>query len=315
MGVVSRGEGEIPEFDGMRGWIFVKSDTSDGTRIWIERAIPMLRRDCLRIMTAGSISALTIGNDLVVAQDQVQKKLKKLPIPGETFQVSGREAFLILSQKSPAKSKPWVWYAPTLPGLPGVEEKWMFDQFLAAGISIAGIDVGESFGSPTGRNQFTALFEEMTKKRGFSTKPALLARSRGGLMLYNWAAEHPENVGCIAGIYPVCDLSSWPGIEKAAPAYGMTPEELKMVLKIQNPVSRLKSLADSKVPIFHIHGDVDTVVPLDRNSGIVALEYAKLGGQMILEVPKGQGHNMWIGFFESQSLVDFILTKIKSSRP
>lgn len=274
----------------------------------------MLRRNYLRIMTAGSISALTIGNDPVVAQDQVQKKLKKLPILGETFEVSGREAFLILSQKSPAKSKPWVWYAPTLPGLPGIEEKWMFDQFFAAGISIAGIDVGESFGSPTGRNQFAALFKEMTKNRGFSTKPALLARSRGGLMLYNWAAEHPENVGCIVGIYPVCDLSSWPGLEKASPAYGMTPEELKRDLKNHNPVSRLKPLADSKVPIFHIHGYVDTVVPLDRNSGAVAAEYAKLGGHMILEVPKGQGHNMWRGFFESQSLVDFILKELKSSQ-
>jgi predicted esterase len=95
----------------------------------------------------------------------------------------------------------------------------------------------------------------------------------------------------------------------------MTPEELKMVLKSHNPVSRLKSLADSKVPIFHIHGDVDTVVPLDRNSGAVAIEYAKLGGQMILEVPKGQGHNMWRGFFESQTLVDFILKELKSSQP
>jgi len=312
--VVSLCDDEIPKFDGMSGWIFVKSDTSDGTRIWIEREIPMLRRNYLRIMMAGSITAFMIGNDPLLAQNQVQKPLKKLPVPGETFEVSGREAFLILSQKSPAKSKPWVWYAPTLPGLPGVEEKWMFDQFLAVGISIAGIDVGESFGSPTGRNQFTALFKEMTKNRGFSTKPALLARSRGGLMLYNWAAEHPENVGCIAGIYPVCDLSSWPGLEKASPAYGMTPEELKRDLKNHNPVSRLKPLADSKVPIFHIHGDVDTVVPLERNSGAVAAEYAKLGGHMILEVPKGQGHNMWRGFFESQTLVDFILKELKSSQ-
>jgi len=312
--VVSLCDDEIPKFDGMSGWIFVKSDTSDGTRIWIEREIPMLRRNYLRIMMAGSITAFMIGNDPLLAQNQVQKPLKKLPVPGETFEVSGREAFLILSQKSPAKSKPWVWYAPTLPGLPGVEEKWMFDQFLAVGISIAGIDVGESFGSPTGRNQFTALFKEMTKNRGFSTKPALLARSRGGLMLYNWAAEHPENVGCIAGIYPVCDLSSWPGLEKASPAYGMTPEELKRDLKNHNPVSRLKPLADSKVPIFHIHGDVDTVVPLERNSGAVAAEYSKLGGHMILEVPKGQGHNMWRGFFESQTLVDFILKELKSSQ-
>jgi hypothetical protein len=47
----------------------------------------------------------------------------------------------------------------------------------------------------------------------------------------------------------------------------------------------------------------------------VAAEYAKLGGHMILEVPKGQGHNMWRGFFESQRLVDFILKELKSGQP
>jgi hypothetical protein len=28
-------------------------------------------------------------------------------------------------------------------------------------------------------------------------------------MLYNWAAENPERVAGIAGIYPVCDLRSY----------------------------------------------------------------------------------------------------------
>ena len=52
---------------------------------------------------------------------------------------------------------PWVWYAPTLNRLPGAAEKWMFDRFLATGIAIAGIDVGESYGSPNGRASYQAL--------------------------------------------------------------------------------------------------------------------------------------------------------------
>ena len=67
---------------------------------------------------------------------------KKLPIEGEVFSVEGRTAFLIMpaKQKSGART-PWVWYAPTLPGLPGDAEIWMFERFLSAGIAIAGIDV------------------------------------------------------------------------------------------------------------------------------------------------------------------------------
>ena len=31
-----------------------------------------------------------------------------------------------------------------------------------------------------------------------------------------------------------------------------------------------------------------------------------LGGAMQLIVPRGQGHNMWTGFFKCQELVDFV---------
>ena len=67
---------------------------------------------------------------------------KNLPLPGMTFRVADHPAFLILPRKrsQPGQLQPWVWYAPTLPGLPGKEEKWMFSQFLERGIAIAGID-------------------------------------------------------------------------------------------------------------------------------------------------------------------------------
>jgi fermentation-respiration switch protein FrsA (DUF1100 family) len=130
-------------------------------------------------------------------------------------------------------------------------------------------------------------------------------------MLYNWAIDHPEKVCGIAGIYPVCNLESYPGLEKAAGAYGLTALELKEVLPMHNPVDRLAPLAKAKIPLFHIHGDVDQVVPLEANSGLVAERYRALGGQMELIVPKGQGHNMWRGFFECQSLVDFVVRQAK----
>jgi len=90
----------------------------------------------------------------------------------------------------------------------------MFQKFLQAGLAVAGLDVGESYGSPTGRALSTALYEELTQKRGLSKTPCLLARSRGGPMLYNWAVERPNSVACIARIYPVCDLNSYPGLAK-----------------------------------------------------------------------------------------------------
>lgn len=239
---------------------------------------------------------------------------KELPMPGDVFSVKGHTAFTILPTPDRIVTPtPWVWYAPTLPGLPGDAEIWMFRQFLDAGIAIAGVDVDESCGSPAGRTIYTALHKELVRKRGFERKACLLARSRGGLMLYNWAAENPSSVACIAGIYPVCDLKSYPGLEKASGAYGLPLEEFERQLAVHNPVDRLAALAKARVPVFHIHGDSDTVVPLATNSGEVLARYQRLGGHMILEVAEGQGHNMWQGFFQCQPLVDFVITHARTS--
>ena len=238
------------------------------------------------------------------------KPQKDLPLPGEVFEVAGRTAFVILPAAENLHTNrpiPWVWYAPALTHLPEARESWMFERFLAAGIAVAGIDVGESYGSPQGRAHFTAFYQELTDKRGFSRKPVLLPRSRGGLMLYNWAVEHPDSVGGIAGIYPVCNLRSWPGLDRACGAYGLTAAQLDEQLTQNNPIERLAPLAKAGVPIFHIHGDADDVVPLKDNSALLASRYRELGGSMRLGIPPGQGHNVWDGFFQCQELVEFVI--------
>jgi pimeloyl-ACP methyl ester carboxylesterase len=238
---------------------------------------------------------------------------KRLPIEGEVFEVEGHAAFLISPDKTDASEPtPWVWYAPTLPGLPGKYEVWMFKQFLDKGIAVAGIDVGESYGSPKGRALYSALHRLLVEKRGMAEKACLLARSRGGLMLYCWAARNPEKVSCIAGIYPVCNIASYPGLARACGAYEMTAEQLATKLSEHNPIERLAPLAEAGVPIYHFHGDSDTVVPFDKNSGEVKKRYDELGGKMTLEVVKGGGHNLWAGWFENQKLVEFVIANARA---
>lgn len=225
------------------------------------------------------------------------------------FKVENRDAFVILPKTTSGKEIPWVWYAPTFgSSLPNArDEGWMIERFLKAGIAIAGIDVGESYGSPNGRTLYNQFYDYVRSQHQFAPKATLLARSRGGLMLYCWAVENANKVQCIVGIYPVCDITSYPGINRAAKAYESTPAKLKEDIAKHNPIPRLQPLANAKVPIFHIHGEVDKVVPLEANSQALATEYKRLGGTMEILVPKGQGHNMWSGFFQCQELVDFVL--------
>jgi pimeloyl-ACP methyl ester carboxylesterase len=189
----------------------------------------------------------------------------------------------------------------------------MHEQFTAAGVAVVGIDVGEAYGSPEGSRLFTQLYRELTEKRGFASRPCLLGRSRGGLWVSSWVIENPEKVAGIAGIYPVFDLRTYPGLATAAPAYGLTAGQLEARLAEFNPIERVGVLAEHNVPAFFIHGDEDKVVPLKENSAAFPARYrtASVGDSVTLIEAKGQGHNFWEGFFHCRELVDFAIERAR----
>jgi pimeloyl-ACP methyl ester carboxylesterase len=137
------------------------------------------------------------------------------------------------------------------------------------------------------------------------------------MMLYNWAVEHAHNLGCIAGIYPVTNLEGWSnfGGERILQAYGMSEAELRERLGKNNPIDRLAPLARAKVPIFHIHGDADKVVPLEQNTLELARRYKALAGKAEVEVIHGKGHEEFPEFFQSERLLDFLLRFLTPSTP
>ena len=239
--------------------------------------------------------------------------IKALVLPGEAFLVQGRPAFILTAKRDTEKGpKPWIFYAPTLPGYPDEHEKWMHSQFLEAGIAVAGIDVGEAYGSPEGQQLFSDFYKEMTQNRGFAKKPCLLGRSRGGLWVTSWACENTDKVAGIAGIYPVFDFRTYPGLAPAAKAYGLTPAQLAEKPEL-NPIARVCKLAKARIPVLLIHGDEDQVVPFKENSGEFASRYQAEDAEQSITVivAKGQGHNFWEGFFRCQQLVDFAIRRAR----
>ena len=229
------------------------------------------------------------------------------------LEVAGQPAFLVRPQgEKPSTPVPWLWYAPTIGGQPRPAHAWMFRQFLAKGIAIAGVDVGESMGNLKGRTTYNAFHKLLTEKHGLARRSSLMPQSRGGLMLYNWAVENPDHVVCIAGIYTVCDMSSWPGLKRASAAYEMSEDALAGVLQKHNPIDRLGPLAETGIPILHIHGDSDKAVPLERNAGELVRRYRKLGGKIKLIVVPGKGHEEAPEIFQCQQVVDFV---IRNTRP
>jgi len=237
-----------------------------------------------------------------------------LPAGAEILTVAGKVGFLAMPASArPGRKTPWLWYFPTDYNLPGKYEKWMFAKCLANGIAVAGLDLDVPLGNPRSRGYLTAFHKHLTLRRNLTRQACLIGRSRGGLQMVNWASEHPEFVAGIAGIYPVCDLASWPGLKQACKAYGMSEEQLAKQLPAHNPIARLKPLATAGVPIYIVHGDKDTMVPLDRNSGLLAERYKALGGPITLDIKKGQGHNYWRGFFEDKGMAAFIVKQAKKT--
>jgi hypothetical protein len=225
--------------------------------------------------------------------------------------------FVILPTKPAADgSRPWIWYAPTFIGRhPDTSHTWMFEKLLAKGFYICGIDVGESYGSPAGKELYCAFYSFVTKEYGLDGKASLLPQSRGGLMLYNWAVENADKVKCIAGIYTVCDIESYPGLERACDAYGMTEKQLLLELHKHNPIDRIESLAKANVPVLHIHGDSDRVVSLNENSEKLIRRYKTFGGKAELIIVKGKGHEVCPEFFQSEKFLEFLLTQGHLSCP
>ena len=273
----------------------------------------------MTLATMVAIAAIASGPTAARGEDAMPKK--NLILPGEVFAVDGRTAFLftpaaetVAASPKPMKSKPWILYAPTLASYPDKAELWMHEQFTKAGVAVAGIDTGESYGSPKAVAAAEALHAEMVK-RGYAKKPAVLGRSRGGLWASAWAIAHPELTAGVGGIYPVYDWRTYPGVAKAANAYGLSAEELAAKASELCPIERIGVAAKAGVPFCIIHGDADKVVPLGPNSARLEAIYKESGkGDLVnLIVAEGQGHNFWEGFFHCQELVDFLVARAKAA--
>ena len=157
-------------------------------------------------------------------------------------------------------------------------------------------------------------FYTTLRAHGLAGKAALIGISRGGLYAYNWAAENPQSVRCIGGIYPVCNLRIAAVQDKVCAAYGLPMKQLMEQGVQHNPIDRLAPLAKAGVPVFHVHGDVDKVVPLEDHSGELVRRYRRLGGQADLLVISGKGHEEVVEYFQCPAFLEFFLRQADGRR-
>ena len=210
------------------------------------------------------------------------------------FVVDGRNCLLIVP-KAAAAGQPWIWRTEFFGHEPQADLA-----LLGKGFHVAYMDVQNMYGAPVALDHMDQFYKHLTETRGLSKKTVLEGFSRGGLFALNWGARHPDQVACIYNDAPVCDFKSWPGgrgkgpgspgdWERCLKAYKLTEAE-GLEYKF-NPVDNLAPLAKGKVPLLHVCGDADEVVPFAENSELLAKRYKELGGDITLIVKPGVKHH------------------------
>ena len=265
---------------------------------------------CLRIL----LLCLTVslqGGDEAKSQDERKPVASALKKARGNFGGFGRYEFkldgqrcIIVKPDTAARGKPWIWRARFFGHQPQADIA-----LLKKGFHIAYIEVGGLFGNPAAVERWNLFYGYLTREHGLSSKVALEGMSRGGLIIYNWAKANPEKVSCIYGDAPVCDFRSWPGdlyrrkenngkpLRKAQrrawaaclKAYGLSEEQAKAYKG--NPVDNLEPLAKAGIPLLHVCGGADKVVPVAENTAVLEKRYKALGGAIKVILKKGVGHH------------------------
>lgn len=250
-----------------------------------------------------------------------------MPFPGPATDWHGFSRFdwnvaghllSVVAPKTAADGRPWVWHGEFFGHKPAPDI-----ELLHRGFHLVYAKIPNRLGSPSAVEHWNRCYEELTSKYQLHSKVALVGLSRGGLYCYNWAIANPEKVACIYGDAPVCDFRSWPGGQGTGKG---SPRDWALVLEQygfqsdaeataydRNPVDSLAPLARAGVPLLHVFGDADDVVPWQENTKRIATEYRSLGGEITLIQKPGVGHHPH-GLDDPSPIVEFIV-KNSSAHP
>ena len=192
----------------------------------------------------------------------------------------------VVIPKKIADGKPWVWRARFFGHEP------QFDiAMLNRGYHLVYCDVAGLFGNTEAVSRWNKFYNYLRFEHLFSDRVILEGMSRGGLIIYNWAAKNPGKVAAIYADAPVMDFKSWPKINPTIlKVYRFKNEQEAKAYK-GNPVDNLAPLAKAGIPIIHVVGMDDKVVPVSENTQVAERRYKKMGGTFKVIRKKGIGHH------------------------
>lgn len=229
------------------------------------------------------------------------------------FLFEGRNAKIIFPNKKSSRNN-WIWRARFWGHEPQLDKA-----LLERGFYLVYVDVADMFGNDVAVGIWDRFYNYCTTEYNLNSKCVLEGMSRGGLIIYNWAAVNIDKVYCIYADAPVCDIKSWPGglyngkgspgaWETCLKAHGL---DSVSVLEFENiPINTCIKVAEAGIPVIHVYGEADMVVPHTENTSILATNFREAGGTIKLIGKEGVGHHPH-SLEDPEPILDFILHSIE----
>jgi pimeloyl-ACP methyl ester carboxylesterase len=225
------------------------------------------------------------------------------------FEFEGHEAKIVFPEKA-NESKNWIWRARFWGHEPQADLA-----LLEKGFHLVYVEVGGLFGNNEAVNIWNNFYSHLIENYKLNSKVVLEGMSRGGLIIYNWAAANTDKVACIYADAPVCDIKSWPGglyagkgsktdWKKCLDVYDLNK---KSALEFKGiPIYTEEKVAQAGIPVLHVCGAADKVVPFEENTKLLADNFRKAGGEIEIILKEGIGHHPH-SLKDPKIIVDFIL--------
>ena len=228
------------------------------------------------------------------------------------FKVGSQAAYLVLPDE-PAAGRPWVWRAR----FPNYHAE-IDIALLKLGFHVGYVDVAGMFGGPQALKIGDAFFKEAVRRGDLAERATLEGVSRGGLFVYQWAAQNPDKVANIFCDTPVCDIRSWPGgkgvgigakreWQQCLAAYEITEEPVPE--SIASMVRHAEVIAAASIPVMHVVTENDQIVPPVENTYVLSERFSELGHPMeVISIERGTAQSNGHHFVHQDigPIVDFI---------
>ena len=203
--------------------------------------------------------------------------------PCSGFIFEGRDC-KIVKPKWSAIGHPWVWRARFWGHEPQTDIA-----LLERGFHIVYCDVAELLGNNEAIGYWNDFYK-MLNNVGLGKKAVLEGMSRGGIYLYNWAAENPGKVACVYADNALIDLRYWPDTTILKQDFNLNNAADIGSLKA-SPIDKVPQIVKGNYPILHLLADEDEAVDPSKNTLLFEQKVKDLKGNITIIHKPGFKHH------------------------